>query len=818
MTKAKFPEKILPDGTTTERIPVYEADYKKVSTPSFRISEASFSEKQVTFAFYPKGDEETEEGGEQPQETQTNGNSSESGDDRKSYEYEASYIASEIKKLLDLKTTDKDGNVVQKYHYRDIALLFRTSSPTADYENVLLEAGIPYSTEVYKGFFSDGPVNDILSLLKLCVYPEDKNAYAKLLRSPFCSLTFAELEKVLLNTKEPFKKPFSEEMLEALKEDSGLYEKVMSLKKKYDEIKAMLSTEKLTKTISYIWYDLGYRYETMWNESVAMHASSYDILFEMARLSEGKTQSLAGFIDMVKSYEESDAKLDGLDVVMDAEDAVQILTVHKSKGLEFKVVFVCAASAVPKKFGVNDGVTEESGYCLRTPSWRKAVKAAEKLSKDFQKQFTDKNYFLVKNDEENERQESAELRRLAYVAFTRAEEKLYIVGNSKGEFNDEVEGERKCRRYELHTPDQTKFTWTKRFEEDKKTGELIALDEPKDIVEDYSSPKSIYQLLLPVLYQGTDSPVFNFVYEKEAFAKVSLEEAGGLKKSDFIKNLSLDGVEEITEQLSPAVYIKPSKLNHDGGIGEIAGGEYSGLLPASEDYALINKIVASTVLTAGNKLPDLKDDGEDEINDKEGGEPTLATPPLPADFSFADFGTIAHKYMEAAVLGKEADVGARNFSGINNRPLPGIEMKDWKGDTLREKKIWKIREICADMAEKYKNSEIFREASSSEWVKAEYDFRGSYEGKSPDDGETYAEKLIIKGQIDLVYKNAEGSPYKYTIVDYKTNQDIKPEIYYSQLACYRTAISQMLGVSESEIRCVLYYLRFAKEVDITDRC
>lgn len=789
MTKEKFPAKV----SGQEKIPEYEADYKKVEVPSFRINEKSYSEKKITLALYQKSKsaEENQNSWEQ--------NSLEVSEDieaeRKTYECEASFVAREIKKLLE----EKDEKGAQKYNYRDIAILFRSSTPTGAYESVLLSAGIPYSTEVYKGFFSDGPINDIISLLKLCVYPEDKNAWAKLLRSPFCSLTFAQMQKVLASTENPFKSPFDEGMLEKIAPDSDLSAKILKLKALYDDIKSRLKSEKLTKTISYIWYELGYRYETLWNKSVSMYSSFYDILFEMARLAEGKTQSLASFIDMVKSYEDSDKKLDGLDVVMDAEDAVQILTIHKSKGLEFKVVFVCAASAVSRGQDNSVAMSRDAGLLLKTPSWGNYKNAAEKLTAtgNIRKKNAGKSYFFSIMEDENARQESAELRRLAYVALTRAEERLYIVGCQ----GLEREGEEKCRKFEVHSPEEKTFTFTK---------------DQKEKEEEYAEPKSIYQLLLPMLFdsdcqEGVNNPAFNFVEDPQTFAPVTIEESEKKDRSAFIKEFSFAEAELVEEKLSPKVYLSPSKL-HDG---HLTGGERAELneTPSNPEYDLINKIVASSVPGIVSNLS-LEDEGDEsgKVNEATG----LENSPQPA-FSFFNFGTIAHAYMEAAVLGTEPKINSREWLGLNEKPIPGVDLKKWAGETNRERKISKIRQLCEDMAQKFKLSSIYMQSSESKWKKTEYTFRSLIENaRPPADGEDYAKDLIVTGQIDLLYKNDENSPYKYTIVDYKTNQKIEPEIYYEQLSCYRKAVSQMLGVGEKEIRCLLYYLRFAKEVDCSN--
>ena len=107
------------------------------------------------------------------------------------------------------------------------------------------------------------------------------------------------------------------------------------------------------------------------------------------------------------------------------------------------------------------------------------------------------------------------------------------------------------------------------------------------------------------------------------------------------------------------------------------------------------------------------------------------------------------------------------------------------------------------MKEQFIKSELGKKAKESDWHKCEYSFRCRIDSK------------ILKGQIDLVFKNKDGT---YTLVDYKTNQTVEPEEYKEQLACYRHALCNMLNCKESDIRCVLYYLRFAKEEDISNLC
>ena len=84
----------------------------------------------------------------------------------------------------------------------------------------------------------------------------------------------------------------------------------------------------------------------------------------------------------------------------------------------------------------------------------------------------------------------------------------------------------------------------------------------------------------------------------------------------------------------------------------------------------------------------------------------------------------------------------------------------------------------------------------------------------------YAFKLlhdtfVIRGSIDLIFQDEQG---KFVIVDYKTDQSIRPEIYYEQQSAYRFAAKEILGLKdEKEIALKLFFLRYAQEVDITQK-
>lgn len=162
-----------------------------------------------------------------------------------------------------------------------------------------------------------------------------------------------------------------------------------------------------------------------------MYGSLYDILFELARNSDLVPESLATFIDGIRTYQDETKKLQDIDIPLEQRDAVHIMTIHKSKGLQFPVVFVCDIEyeGQKEKNGEPVYMSPEFGLSVNT------LPAPFCLKIDCGKIDAKRNYFYDTQKDVSQAQLSAELRRLAYVAFTRAEHELYITGCFEGRFS-----------------------------------------------------------------------------------------------------------------------------------------------------------------------------------------------------------------------------------------------------------------------------------------------------------------------------------------------------------------------------------------------
>lgn len=311
--------------------------------------------------------------------------------------------------------------------YSDIAILDRSRTDRGSLTSYLSRTGIPYTVDQHKDLFAEAPVNDIYNIMRLCVYPSDANAFASFISSPFSGLDEQAVETVLARAVDtekndavftPFRQEMTERMKQALSADQfGKYTAAAEL---YADLSTFIPCHRITDTLSRLWYDCGYRYEFLWDSAVSLFAEQYDLLFELARQADSDGKSPAWFVDQLAQKknsggyylsDDSDINTEEVTYPVEQREAVQIMTIHKSKGLQFKYVFVYGCTGSTKSDSNADKVyySESSGVSL---NFRNGSG----------------NYFYKKQKEENDRKNDAEFRRLFYVGLTRAENSVYIIG------------------------------------------------------------------------------------------------------------------------------------------------------------------------------------------------------------------------------------------------------------------------------------------------------------------------------------------------------------------------------------------------------
>ncbi|MDR2097536.1 MAG: UvrD-helicase domain-containing protein [Spirochaetaceae bacterium] len=342
-------------------------------------------------------------------------------EDADAADIEAAFIAEEIRRMVDgaYQIRGRDGKN-RACAYRDFAVLERSVTHQHNLEKQLRAFGVPHNSENCSGLFTDAPANDIYNFLRLLVYPKDKSAYAAVLRSPFARLSDITLTVCMLKfTGIPFD-PDLEEQLPV--EERHLYARARNI---YRELLRRIREQNFSSAelITKLWYDYGYRYDTLWSAEAQVYGEIYDYLFELARVNDARGKTLAGFIDYLDAIALKKEKLQDFDLPLERRQGVKIMTIHKSKGLEFPIVFIYGSGA----HGQN---VKNSGLAAFSREW--GVSLNLNPVENFPERKTG-NYFFDLTRETEKLKEEAELRRLLYVAMTRAEDTLVLTGvkNSK---------------------------------------------------------------------------------------------------------------------------------------------------------------------------------------------------------------------------------------------------------------------------------------------------------------------------------------------------------------------------------------------------
>ncbi|MDZ7795446.1 MAG: 3'-5' exonuclease [Spirochaetia bacterium] len=310
-----------------------------------------------------------------------------------------------------------EKEAVRRAVYDDVAILMRSSGNQINFERYMRHLQIPYNVQSTRSLFLEAPINDMYQFLQLVLYPKDRAAYAALLRSPFVNLSDEVTARILQGEISELI-AFSLSGDEALFADEGEACKYKRAAEAYRVLRDLAATAPIADMIRYLWYEAGYRYVVLRNPDYHAYLEFYDALIELARRSDGRGEGLASFLDFLRENLGQFEKLEDLEFIPRRSGGVNLLSIHKSKGLEFPVVIVADMG--------NSGLSGGDGNLyVWDEKFGLALAGGEKGSKVH-------SYFAQSAKEEEELQDYAELKRLLYVACTRAEDHLILSGFHHG--------------------------------------------------------------------------------------------------------------------------------------------------------------------------------------------------------------------------------------------------------------------------------------------------------------------------------------------------------------------------------------------------
>jgi ATP-dependent helicase/nuclease subunit A len=395
-----------------------------------------------------------------------------------SFEHEAAFIARKIREMVDRAYSLPDRNTggERPCVYGDFAVLQRSYTHQQALENYFKEFGIPFNADRPAGIFSDAPINDLYNLLRLLAYPEDRIAYAALLRSPFMRLSDLTLSVCMLDESGV---PFNEALEERVPpEERVLYRQART---RYQALTQAARGLSIPELITRLWYDEGYRYETIWSARSQGYAELFDLFFELARIVERRGKGLTDFVDYLEDLMNREERAEDMDITAERETGVRIMSIHKSKGLEFPVVFIYLGGS-----GGHANTNTQAVYFNQQWGLTINLPQAEELPEN------SGNYFFNLHKAEEEQKNTAELRRLLYVAMTRAENALFLTAT---------------------LPRRTKEEKSRQDPEQAEDPENAGGSIPERLVELLAKKgdapaSSFLSLLLPVIGAGGDGPFF----------------------------------------------------------------------------------------------------------------------------------------------------------------------------------------------------------------------------------------------------------------------------------------------------------------------
>ena len=363
-----------------------------------------------------------------------------------SRQYQAAMIARRINQMVgaesgqpEFRIYDKLEDRTRPVEYRDIVILMRSPAKKADdYVKVLRLAGVPVSCQAATGYFETTEIRDLLSLLKVLDNPQRDIELAAVLRSPLFNISDTELAKIRMGkgtdgqrhkgTKSNYRLPFYDCVLGYCVDgtDKKLSDRLKEILAQLERWRRLARRGHLADLIWQIYRQTGFlsfvcalaNGQSRRANLLKLHDRA--IQFEGFASSTG-IASLTRFVEFIEKLQQSGHDWASAEPDTAVGNAVRIMSVHKSKGLEFPVVFLAELNGEFNKRDVQGDFLADTNDTL----------GLQIIDRRTNSRLTSLAHQVI-----SERKLSAALAeemRILYVAMTRARERLILTGCEKKE-------------------------------------------------------------------------------------------------------------------------------------------------------------------------------------------------------------------------------------------------------------------------------------------------------------------------------------------------------------------------------------------------
>lgn len=713
--------------------------------------------------------------------------SSENEEEATTRELEADRLAKLIEEIVasGINVYDSDENIYRPAEYRDIVILTRSVTGWADtFADALMDRGIPAYTDSSTGYFSVREIQVILSMLTIVDNPVQEISLAAAMMSYFGGFTAAELGMVRKLGREHADKNTHNNLYEHLKAVAvlGGADKIQETDVKQLSGKCALFLAKLTEyrdkssvesLYDLCWemiYDSGYYDYVGTMPAGAQRQANLNVLLERAAgYGKSSYSGLFNFLRYIERLKKFDEDFAEGAASLDNENLVRIMSIHKSKGLEFPIVILAGAH---KSINFMDAtapvlVDQNLGIAVDYVDLERRTKTPTIIKGAMARRIV--------------RESIAEEERLLYVAMTRAREKLIITGVVK-------DADKTLDKY-------------------RGSAKQLAADGMLSFA-DSENIKNYLDMIMPVCLMDSNKLKGNFKVivddgeDSWADAFESGEMAGEIKEAVSDKNLT---VKTETSVSYPILDELPEYAPADNATGRMKLTVSQLKAMQAEDDSEENAYMDESVREALEKEADNEQvpadsDNQDEQTDSE-AMVGLSNSIIPKFISGEEVklaanerGSAYHRVMEC--LDYSVSVNIDGVKADINRMLETGKMNELQVKSVNP---WDINTfVQSDTGRRVAN------AVNCGSVRREQPFVFEYEGQ------------LIQGIIDLYFEE-DG---ELVLVDYKTDRVMKGEAgekelvkrYAIQLDYYEKALTQLTGKNVKEK--IIYSFALGKELSV----
>ncbi len=318
---------------------------------------------------------------------------------------EAAYIAECIKQKVDSGELIKDGDTYRPLNYGDFVILMRSlKNHINNYSETLTEYGIPVICDNSTNLFENNEIRMIMSLLRAIDNPMQDIPLLAAMMSPFYAFSADELAEIKVNSQE--------RSLYSIISNSN-NKKAASFVNELCELRRISVTMSVAGFIRYLIEDKGIvAYVNAMGNAEQRYQNILKLISFAQSFDNGINVGLTAFLRYIDKIISSDKNVDSAALSAGNENAVTIMSVHHSKGLEFPVCIFAGTNRAYNKSDLNDKLLLNTNYGIGIKCHNE-----EQLY-----QYKSIPYSVIKDKSTYELM--SENLRVLYVAMTRAKEQF----------------------------------------------------------------------------------------------------------------------------------------------------------------------------------------------------------------------------------------------------------------------------------------------------------------------------------------------------------------------------------------------------------